>query len=99
MGFQITKASNIEIETNGVTEVMNQEIRGEGTIVWNEFEGGFFGIQSKNGTKYYPIKSLDKDLKVNGTVVKFVLKPQTGVVTTVMWGIPVSVISIEKIGS
>ncbi len=75
------------------------EIRGEGTIIWNDFEGGFFGIQARSGAKYYPLNPLDQELQSDGISVKFVLKREPNVITTVMWGTPVSVITINKLGS
>jgi len=96
MGCQTIKTPDTKIETSDTKKVMNDEIRGEGTIIWNEFEGGFFGIQSKTGAKYYPLGPLDQNLQVSGIAVKFVLKPQAGVMTAVMWGTPVSVISIKR---
>jgi len=77
-------------------EVMNQEIRGTGTIVWNDFEGGFFGIADSTGSKYYPLKPLHQTLQIDGTAVEFVLRIEPHIVTTVMWGKPVTVISIKK---
>ncbi len=76
---------------------MSNEIQGTGEIVWNNFEGGFFGIIDQGGTRYYPLNPLDEELQVDGTAVRFVLSLKPGVMTTVMWGMPVSVISIEKI--
>ncbi len=75
---------------------MNQDIHGTGTIVWNDFEGGFFGIQDSTGSKYYPLTPLDQTLQVDGTAVEFVLRIQRDVMTTVMWGSPVTVIRIHK---
>ncbi len=81
-------------------EIMNtDEIRGEGTIIWNDFEGGFFGIQALSGAKYYPLNPLDRELQSDGIRVEFVLKQESNVITTVMWGTPVSVIRINKLGS
>ncbi len=90
--------SNTNTETiDSEKKVMSNEIRGTGKIVWNNFEGGFFGIVDQGGTRYYPLGSLDEELQVDGTAVRFVLSLKPGVMTTVMWGVPVSVVSIEKI--
>ena len=92
----VTVPANSEI-TDQQT-IMRDTIRGEGKIVWNDFEGGFFGIQSKTGAKYYPLGSLDEEFQVDGLAVKFVLRPKRDVATFVMWGTPVSVVSITKVG-
>lgn len=78
-------------------DVMSNEIRGTGKIVWNNFEGGFFGIVDRGGARYYPLNPLDEELQVDGTAVRYVLSLKPGVMTTVMWGTPASVVSIEKI--
>ncbi|MCY3630929.1 MAG: hypothetical protein OXI05_04125 [Bacteroidota bacterium] len=79
------------------TEKMGNQIRGTGKIVWNNFEGGFFGIVDQAGTRYYPLNPLNEELRIDGTAVRYVLSLKPDVMTTVMWGMPVSVISIEKI--
>ena len=91
----VTVPANSEVTDNQT--IMNDTIQGEGTIVWNAFEGGFFGIQANNGEKYYPLGSLDEEFQVAGLAVKFVLRPKRGVATIVMWGTPASVVSIAKI--
>ena len=91
----VTVPANTE-ETDEPT-IMNDTIQGEGTIVWNDFEGGFFGIQARNGQKYYPLGSLDEEFRVAGLAVKFVLRPEPSVMTIVMWGTPASVVSIAKL--
>ncbi|MCY4672407.1 MAG: hypothetical protein OXD43_01345 [Bacteroidetes bacterium] len=92
----VTVPANSEVIDEQTT--MKDTIQGEGTIVWNDFEGGFFGIQSKNGDKYYPLGSLDEEFQVDGLAVKFVLIPEREAVTFVMWGTPASVVSIAKLG-
>ena len=84
-------------ESTDQQTTMNDTIQGEGTIVWNDFEGGFFGIQANNGEKYYPLGSLDEEFQVAGLAIKFVLRPERDVVTIVMWGTPASVVSIAKL--
>lgn len=81
------------------TEKINSVIQGSGEIVWNDFEGGFFGIEAQGGIRYYPLDSLDEELRVDGLRVRFELQLRPDVMTTVMWGTPVSVISIQKIDS
>ena len=45
----VTVPANSDVTDQETT--MNDTIQGEGTIVWNAFEGGFFGIQANNGGK------------------------------------------------
>ena len=91
----VTVPANSEVTDQ--QPIMNDTIQGEGTIVWNDFEGGFFGIQANNGEKYYPLGSLDEEFQVAGLAVKFVLRPKRDVATIVMWGTPASVVSITKL--
>jgi len=69
-----------------------------GEIKHFDFEGGFYGIVDDTGKDYLPI-NLSDEFKVDGLKVEGVgeLKPE--VVTTVMWGTPVNILKIEKIGS
>ena len=94
---QVTYSPDNTPEIPDMQEVMNNEIQGEGMVVWKDIEGGFFGIETKTGSKYYPLSPLNQELQVDGMAVKFILKPEPEIVTTVMWGTPVSVISIERI--
>ncbi|MDE2835192.1 MAG: hypothetical protein OXM02_11835 [Bacteroidota bacterium] len=71
-------------------------IRGVGTIVFNDFEGGFYGIVADGGQRYYA-GTLEEDLRVDGLRVRFVLRELTGVMTTVMWGRPVEIITLERL--
>ena len=91
----VTVPANTEV-TDQQT-IMSDTIQGEGTIVWNDFEGGFFGIQANNGEKYYPLGFLEEEFQVAGLAVKFVLRPERNVATIVMWGTPASVVSIAKL--
>ena len=91
----VTVPANSDVTDQETT--MNDTIQGEGTIVWNAFEGGFFGIQANNGEKYYPLGSLDEEFQIAGLAVKFVLRPKRDVATIVMWGTPASVVSIAKL--
>ena len=71
-------------------------IRGVGTIVFNDFEGGFYGIVADSGQRYFA-GTLEEELRVDGLRVRFALRPLTGVMTTVMWGRPVKIITLERL--
>jgi hypothetical protein len=45
-------------------------IRGEGTVVWVNLEGGFWGIEAANGHEYEPL-NLPEPFQVNGMKVVF----------------------------
>lgn len=69
-------------------------IAGTGVIIHENLEGGFFGIVSEDGRKFLP-DSLPPELQINGTRVIFSLKEKTDSMSVYMWGIPVSIVSIQ----
>ena len=69
---------------------------GTGKIVYNDFEGGFYGIEADNGQKYYPL-NLNNEFKVSGLKIRFELQIQLGIMSVVMWGVPVKVIVLESV--
>jgi len=69
-------------------------ITGTGTIRYQEIEGGFYGIVSDDGQRYYA-GTLDEQFRQDGLRVKFVLRERTGVMSMVMWGLIVEVVSME----
>ncbi|MDG6256237.1 MAG: hypothetical protein QCH35_01420 [Methanomicrobiaceae archaeon] len=69
---------------------------GKGTVRIVPLEGGFFGIVSDDGHKYYPINLAD-EYKVQGLRVRFVAQLRGDVVTIQQWGTPIEIIEIEAI--
>jgi hypothetical protein len=67
-----------------------------GTIVFLDFEGGFYGIFSDDGEHYDPI-NLSKEFQVDGLRVRFEVKILQDVVSFHMWGKVVSISHIEKL--
>ena len=64
-----------------------------GTINYQQLEGGFWGIISKEGEKYDPV-NLPADFKREGLRVRVVALLKKDVVSTRMWGI---IIEIKEI--
>ena len=71
-------------------------ITGEGSIIFNDFEGGFFGIIADDGEKYDPI-NLPKEFEIDGIRVKFKLNILENQSSIHMWGIIVEIIEIQKL--
>jgi len=69
---------------------------GTGTILYNNVEGGFFGIVTDDGNQYLPV-SIPEDYKKNGTHVSFTFRPIHDSVTIFMWGSQVEIMSITNI--
>ena len=65
-----------------------------GFIKYVELEGGFFGITTETGTKYFP-EYLEQDFKVDGLKVRVVAKPQKQILGIQMWGTPIKILKIE----
>ncbi|MCH7505214.1 hypothetical protein IID04_06245 [PVC group bacterium] len=70
-------------------------IAGVGEVRYMEFEGGFYGIVSDQGDKYYPL-NLEEEYKKDGLRVSFEAVP-ADVMTIQMWGIPVEIKIIKLI--
>jgi len=75
---------------------IENEIQGTGKIIYNDFEGGFYGIISDDGEKYDPI-NLPDEYKENEINVRFRLNILDNQTSTHMWGTIVEIIEIEKL--
>jgi heat shock protein HslJ len=69
------------------------EITSEGTVQHIDLEGGFYGIVADDGTHYYPL-NLPENYAKDGARITFTAR-QEDVATTTMWGIPVTILSID----
>jgi hypothetical protein len=79
-------------------EEQGTTVSGTGTVVYNDFEGGFYGIVTSDGMQYYPL-NLPEELQVNGLPVTFTGTIDTGVATTVQWGTPIRLTSVTQAGT
>lgn len=57
----------------------------QGTVVYNDFEGGFWGIVGDDGTKYRPVDGLPDAVKTDGLRVEATVEP-TNTLSFAMWG-------------
>lgn len=84
--------------TNGCIEQIFKY--GTGTIVYNDFEGGFYGIIADDGFGFFrnldPI-NLPDEFKEEDLRVRFKVGMLYGQVSFHMWGISVKLLEIEKI--
>ncbi len=71
-------------------------VSGTGVIRYFSLEGGFYGIVADNGKNYDP-RNLSPEFKQDGLRVRFQVKTRNEA-TVHMWGTPVDIISIEKLG-
>jgi inhibitor of cysteine peptidase len=80
----------------GLSGCIENIIQGSGTIQFNDFEGGFYGIVGDDGESYDPI-NLPKEFKEDGIRVNYTLKILEDQAGIHQWGTIVEIIKIEKI--
>ena len=66
----------------------------EGTVVYNDLEGGFWGLLSSDGRRFVPVNPLPESLRKQGKRVKAELSP-VQVLSSLQWGEHVEVDHIE----
>ena len=71
-------------------------VEGTGTLKFLDFEGGFYGIIGDDGEHYDPL-NLGEEFRVDGLRVHFKVRIEEEMVSFHMWGIIVSIISIEEV--
>jgi hypothetical protein len=71
-------------------------VSGNGTVIFVDLEGGFYGIVADDGTHYHPT-NLPDEFKVDNLSVSFTAAPQASTGSIQMWGIPVEISAIDAI--
>ncbi len=66
-----------------------------GTVKYVPLEGGFYGVVTDKGEKYYPL-NLPDEFREDGLRINFKAKVRKDVVTIQMW-VPVEILKIEKL--
>ena len=72
-------------------------VSGTGIIVYQDIEGGFYGILADDGTRYLPL-NLEDEYQVDGLSVRFSGTPREDLLTVAQWGTPIELVSIQEIG-
>ena len=79
-------------------------VQGTGTIVYNQIEGGFYGIISDEPihiARYQTVNldplNLPDEFKEDGLRVQYTVRLRPGTLSYHMWGITVDILEIEKI--
>jgi hypothetical protein len=72
---------------------MSKEKTITATIVFQELEGGFWGLIDQAGNQWLPI-NMPEQLKYAGKSTKVVIR-EVDMMTTSMWGRPVKIISFS----
>ena len=68
----------------------------EGTVTYMDYEGGFYGITTDDGGKYFPM-NLGEEFREDGLRVRFTMRERNDVMTTTMWGRTVEITAIERL--
>lgn len=71
-------------------------VEAEGVVHYVELEGGFYGITTDNGGRFYPV-DLAEEYMQDGLRIRFRGAVQEDVVSIRMWGTPVEVEWIERL--
>ena len=80
-------------ETSGAAQDI---VNGTGTIIFLNFEGGFWGIVGDDGKHYDPVNL--GQFQVNGSRVWFEAEVLHDAVSFHMWGEMVSILHVENLG-
>ena len=71
-------------------------VSGVGTILYQDLEGGFYGLVADDGATYDPL-NLDEAFKHDSLRVRFQARRRTDVMTTRMWGQPVEILNMARL--
>ena len=92
-----TKGNMDPVQMKYKTSVVTQDIvSGTGTIIFLDFEGGFWGIVGDDGKHYDPVDL--GQFQVDGLRVWFEAEVLHDVISFHMWGEMASIIHIENLG-
>jgi hypothetical protein len=67
-----------------------------GWVVYQDIEGGFYGIRDKDGHQFEPV-NLPDDLKIDGLSVIVTAEPLPGTSSTHMWGTVIRIMDIKRL--
>lgn len=73
----------------------DDRISGNGTVMYVDLEGGFYGIVADDGERYLPA-DLPVEFRQDGLRVAFTADRATGAATLQQWGTPVDIVSIKE---
>ncbi len=67
-----------------------------GTVVYQDLEGGFWGIIADNNLQYEPVSELPKAVQIDNSRIEADIEP-ADIISFKMWGQPVYVRSIKQL--
>ena len=70
---------------------------GLGTVVYHDFEGGFYGIVDSDGNRWLPYETLPEALRHDSLAVRFLYQRSNADVSIQMWGSPIDLLLIHAV--
>ena len=67
----------------------------KGVVVYQDLEGGFWGIKSDDGRRFVPVNPLPERMKKDGTPITATVTP-VQVLSALQWGEHVQIEDIES---
>jgi inhibitor of cysteine peptidase len=67
-----------------------------GTVVYQDIEGGFWGLTAEDGSRYEPADPLPAAVQTDGCRVEADIEP-TGMLSFKQWGRPVRVRNVRRL--
>jgi inhibitor of cysteine peptidase len=67
-----------------------------GTVVFQDIEGGFWGIEGDDGRQYRPVEDLPASVRSSGTRIEAEMEP-VEMASFTMWGRNVRIRSIKAV--
>ena len=93
---EATQSQAIQQIGNSQLTDKQEQVWQQVTVVYNDFEGGFYGLTTKAGVKLLPM-NLAKQYKLPGTVLKVKGVMIKDMATMQQWGEPFKITDIELI--
>ncbi len=92
-----TKPPAEEVTPTPLVESSEKDlVSGVGMILYQDLEGGFYGLVADDGATYDPL-NLDEAFKQDSLRVRFRARRRTVVMTIRMWGQPVEILDMTRI--
>jgi hypothetical protein len=91
------KVGRVELtQVNGSGSAQHTLVRSRGIVLYNDLEGGFYGILADDGSRYLP-QNLPREYTEDKLRVNFTAALRPDIITTSNWGTPVEIKTIDTI--
>ncbi len=91
------KVGRVELTpVNGSGSTQHTLVRSRGIVLYNDLEGGFYGILADDGSRYLP-QNLPREYSEDKLRVNFTAALRPDIITSSSWGTPVEIKTIDTI--